>query len=303
MPSLDFDLSNVTASEFGVGRMIDKQEVFDLVVVDGGIQSALADMARETWTSLLAQEETGTYNPAEKHGSVEYVFLPTADELVGLLLDLHTAANMNIDQKALSKPGDVFCYFARLTDSQERQLTAVHRAGQFKGLLKNRNRLIRVGTDALKLVDDTVFKLDADFDVLVDQNHVHVLRPSAFELLLKLQKALLGAVSENVAVVRVDLPFVSFDPIETYATTRPRAARLIASIRSQGEMQNVDQIALQQLCDDTGVSIQEVDGQLVIDDPHVIGFLEVLDRRRYRVELVPGSPEPFRAPSRTRIQP
>ncbi|MDY0341700.1 MAG: DUF4868 domain-containing protein, partial [Coriobacteriia bacterium] len=241
------------------------------------------------------------YSPAEKPGSVEYVYLMLSDDLVGLLLDLHTAANININQKALDEPSEVFCYFARLTDAEDRKLTAVKRASQFKGVLKN--RLIRVATDALKMVDDKVFKLDADFDLLVDERHVHVLRPKSFELLLKLQSALLGAVSENIAIIRADLPFVAFDPIESYSATKPRAARLLASIRCQGEMKNVDQAALRSLCSGTSVTVQEIDGQLVVDDPHVLGFLEVLDRRRYRLELVPGEPEPFRAASRTRIRP
>lgn len=301
MPSLDFDFSTVALSEFGVGRMVERHEVFDLVVVDAGIQSAIVDMARETWTSLVAHEAPAAYNPAEKHGSTEYIYLPTSHELVGLLLDLHTAQNMDVDQTALGKPGDIFCYFARLTDSRGRRLTAVRRASQFKGVL--RNRLIRVTTDALRLVKDTVFKLDADFDLLIDEHHIHVLRPAAFELLLKLQHALLSAVSDNIAVIRADLPFVAFDAIEAYATTRPRAARLIASIRSQGEMKNINQAALQQLCADTEVAAHEIESQLVIDDPHIIGFLEVLDRRRYRVELVLGEPEPFRAGSRRRIEP
>lgn len=33
-----------------------------------------------------------------------------------------------------------------------------------------------------------------------------------------------------------------------------------------------------------------------------MGFLEVLDRRRYEVKLVPDEPEQFRAPSRTRLR-
>ena len=49
----------------------------------------------------------------------------------------------------------------------------------------------------------------------------------------------------------------------------------------------------------TGVKVREEKGNLIVDD--VMGFLGVLDRRMYLVELVKGSPEPFRAASRSRI--
>src|SRR2546426_481228 len=76
-------------------------------------------------------------------------------------------------------PATVFCYFARLTDSKGRRLTALRRATQFKGVLKS--RLLRLVTDSLKLVEDHIFKLDRDFDLLIDSANVHILRPSGFE--------------------------------------------------------------------------------------------------------------------------
>ena len=45
---------------------------------------------------------------------------------------------------------------------------------QFKGVLKS--RLIQLRTDALKVVEDMVFKLDADFDLLINQDNTHVWR-------------------------------------------------------------------------------------------------------------------------------
>ena len=101
------------------------------------------------------------------------------DELASSIRELHDAANLDIDATALEDPSGVFCYFARLTDKKKRRLTALRRATQFKGVLKS--RLIRLLTDALKLIEDQVFKLDTDFDLLIDSQHVHILRPSGFE--------------------------------------------------------------------------------------------------------------------------
>ena len=55
------------------------------------------------------------------------------------------------------------------------------------------------------------------------------------------------------------------------------------------------------LCNSTGVEIDDSNGRIVVPDGHVVGFLEVLDRRRSDVELVTGRPEQFKAASRRRI--
>ncbi len=146
-----------------------------------------------------------------------------------------------------------------------------------------------------------MFKLDADFDLLIDSTNVHILRPSGFEFVGKLQEAVLAAAPENVKALQRDLKFVDFDRIEAYATTHPRAARYLASIRAQKETTNIDKTALKKLCKGTGVKILEASGKITVLDGHVMGFLEVLDRRRYQLELVGGSPERFKAASRRKL--
>jgi hypothetical protein len=186
-----------------------------------------------------------------------------------------------------------------MADSQGRHLTALRRATQFKGVLKS--RLFQLMTDALRLIEDHVFKLDNDFDLLVDGRYVHILRPSGFEFTGKLQEAMLAAVPRNVGVIQRDLPYVEFSSIQDYASKHPRAARYLASIRAQKETNSIDKDALKKLCRDTGVEIQEINGTITVQEGHIMGFLEVLDRRRYELELVRGSPERFKASSRRKI--
>jgi len=146
-----------------------------------------------------------------------------------------------------------------------------------------------------------VFKLDTDFDFLIDSANVHILRPSAFEFAGNLQDAVLAAVPQNIGAVQKDLPFVDFAGIEEYASKHPRAARYLASIRSQKETKNIDRAALRELCKTNGVEVQVKNRKVTVADGHEMDFLEVLDRRRYRLELVKGAPERFRAGSRQRI--
>ena len=166
-----------------------------------------------------------------------------------------------------------------------------------------KSRLLQFTTDVLKIVPDKIFKLDQDFDLLVDDTRgVQILRPAGFEFVGALEGAILGAVPKNVKALKADLPFVEFDGIETYASKHPRAARYLASIRTQQETENVDKANLKDLCQRTGVIFTEKKGKFVIDEGSIMDFLGVLDRRLYEVELDKGKPESFRAASRSRIR-
>jgi len=300
--NLNFDIGNVTVTEFGVGRDDGDEQAFVAVPVDAGVQGALREMVQATWDAMQKDEDgPAKYEPSEKHGSTEYLYLPLNDELAASVRKLHEAESLNINAAALTEPTDVFCYFARLTDKSKRRLTALRRATQFKGVLKSRNRLIRMLDDTLTIIEDSVFKLDNDFDLLVDGTNVHILRPSGFEFAGKLQEAILAAVPENIKAIQKDLAFVEFGGIEAYAGKHPRAARYLASIRSQGQTKNIDKSLLKKLCKETGVEVTESKGKISITSGHEMGFLEVLDRRRYEVSLVRENPERYRAGSRRKI--
>jgi hypothetical protein len=297
---LDLDFANLTLTEFGVGRDDGNGQTFVAVPVDTDVQGALREMVLETWDAMEKNEDgAAKYEPSEKHGSTEYLYLPLADEMASSIRVLHEATNLDIESGALDEPADVFCYFVRLTDNKQRKLTALRRATQFKGVLKK--RLLRFVSDSLKLIEDSVFKLDSDFDLLVDSANVHILRPSGFEFAGKLQQAILEAVPENMKAIRKDLAFVEFDGIEAYAAKHPRAARYLASIRGQEETKSIDKSLLKKLCKQTGVEVTEAKGKVVIADGQEMGFLEVLDRRRYEVSLVKKKPERYRAASRRKI--
>lgn len=300
--TLDFDLDSVTAVEFGIGLESGGRQEFVCVPVDGDVQVVLRDMAKESW-QLMSKDEEGPrlYEPSEKHGSIEYLLLPLASEFAASLVNLHSSNQLPIDTEALAEPGKILSYFCRLTDNVNRSLTALRRASQFKGILKSRHRLVRMLDDTMKIIPDTVFKLDSDFDLLIDSNHLHILRPSGFEFAGSLQQAIQDAAPLNIAEIGRDLPFVNFDSIDEYARKHTRAARCLASINSQVETKNIDKTLLANLCTQTDVKIEEQDGKITVQSGHELGFLEVLDRRRYEINLVKEKPEHYRAASRRKI--
>ena len=298
---LEFGFDNVSVTEFGVGLDDGNGQTFVAVPLDADVQAALREMVQATWEAMQKCEGPARYEPAEKHGSTEYLYLALNDDLAASIRALHESAQLTIDTAVLSDPADVFCYFARLTDTKGRRLTALRRATQFKGVLKSKNRLVRMLDDTLRIIKDTVFKLDNDFDLLVDSANVHILRPSGFEFAGQLQQAILDAVPENIKAIRKDLAFVEFDGIEVYAREHPRAARYLASIRAQEETSSIDRSLLRKLCKQTGVQLSESKGKLTVAGGHEMAFLEVLDRGRYEVSLVKEKPERYRAASRKKI--
>lgn len=301
---LEFDTGSVVATEFGVGIAVagQQRDDFYIVPVDTSVQDALREMVEATWHAMQQHTDSRQYEPSEKHAANEYRFLPVGDLMAAPLVDLHNAENLQIGSGMLNDTAlipSISCYFARLTDAQDRRLTALHRATHFKGVVTK--KLIRLFDNTLKMVEDNIFKLDKDFDLMIDPEHLHIWRPSAFEFLGNLKQALLAEVPANTAAIREQMPFVDFDSIQRYASIHPRAARYVASIRTQA-LTGMDSVKLQQACQRTGVEVEEDDsGQLMISERHVLGFLEVLDRRRYEIELIPESHESFLAASRRRL--
>lgn len=289
----------VPVTEFGVGLENGEADEFVLVPVDDGVQTALKEMINAT-REQLSTVAVSRYEPSEKYGSTEHLHLPLDDELASHVRAIHDANNLPVNANVLSSPEKVFCYFVRTVDGKGHRVTGIRRAGTFKGILKS--RLVQLATDALRIVEDKVFKLDTDFDLLVESTGISILRPSGFEFVGELKDAILGAAPANIKKIESDLPFVDFSGIEAYATGHPRAARYLASIRVQKETKNIDKTALKKLCASTGVKIREEKGKIVVEDSSLMDFLGVLDRRLYQVELVKGSPESFRASSRSRIK-
>jgi hypothetical protein len=298
---LEFDLDSVKVTEFGVGLEDGNGQTFVMVPVDADVQAALREMVWATWKAMQTDEEgAAKYEPSEKHGATEYLILPLDDDLATSVRELQNAVNLDVDTAALEDPAEIFCYFARLLDKKKRRLTALRRATQFKGVLKK--RLIRLVSDSVQLIDDHVFKLDTDFDFLADSANVHILRPSGFEFAGRLQQAILDAVPDNIKAISRQLDFVEFEGIEEYARRHPRAARYLASILGQKETRSIDKALLKKLCKQTGVEVGEEKGKIKVPAGHEMDFLEVLDRRRYEVNLVREQPERYRAASRRKIE-
>lgn len=297
-----FNYENVKVTEFGLG-MDAQNKAFVFVPVDDAVQSSLIDMVKETQNQMEQKEDyPSEYEPSEKYSSTEYLTLSLSNELVKELKILHESENLDENINAFSDMERCFAYFVKLTDDNDNRLTAVRRSTQFKTLIKKRNRLVQYVDNTLTELNDTVFKLDNDFDFIIQSDLIHILRPSGLEFTAQLQRAVMEAVPGNIAIIEKEISFVDFESISKYAQLHPRAARYIASIKSLSEANNVSRYKLNEYCKKTNVQTKEVDGKMHVDDSQVMGFLEILDRRRYEIDLVDDAePEVYRAQNRNRV--
>jgi len=298
--AFSFNYSSIDITEFGIGTDNGDGRTFSLVAVDEKVQEALLEMVNATREQLNKIDSTpAQYEPADKYASLEHLVVPLDDDLAEALKTLHQTNNYPFDRTALDTPGGVFCYFTRLQDTAGKRLTGVRRASQFKSIIKN--KLLAFFDDSMGMVEGNVFKLDMDFDLLIDDDNIHILRPSGFEFVGQLKEAILAAVPTNIEEIKIDLDFIEFDGIQEYASSHPRAARYLASIRSLGEAKNISKERLKGACAQLGVEIEEKDGKIKVGNRNIMGFLEILDRRRYEIELIDGEPEQFRAASRSKL--
>ena len=304
--NVDFDMSQNVTAEFGVGQREGDTVQFFLMPVDDTVQDALLREAESTMTSIASiapmTANAPHFDPSEKYGNKEYVVLPLQHELAAFLAELHEADNLSLTTPKLESLRNAYCYFLRGTDRNGRRLTALNRASQFKATLGRQGRLLMLFSDALQVIPDPVMQLNVGFDIVIDSEFIHILHPASFRALGNIDEAIAQAVPQNVNAISQVASYVDWSNIEEYAVGHSRAASLLASIRTQGYAGNLDQAALQSLCRRTGVALETYQGQVVVPKEQIISFLEVIDRRRYEIGLVPNRPEQYKASSRTRVR-
>ena len=298
--NLNVDLQDIRTTQFGIGRSNQDSAAFSVVPSGDDVQKALQAMVNSTVQEL--EKNIGSravFDPADKHGSREHLYIATKDDLATPLRALQEAENLTIDSNVLRDMSTVFCYFVRITDNRGRRLTGVRRSAQFKAL--KQRQMLRFIDDALHMETRPMFQLNDDFDVIMDSEVVHILHPVGFRVLAHVDHTLHTSVRRNISTISSGISFADWDNVERYAERKPRAAALLASIRTHGFHNGIEQRLLIELCKNTGVKVTQVEGRIQVPDASILDFLEVLDRRRYGIKVVEDSVEQYKAASRTRI--
>ena len=302
-PILNFDFNEISSATFGIGTRTGAETDFYSVPVDSGVGAKLRAMARATVEKMeVLSADPDPYEPSNVSKGQQHITISLDDPLVQLFRDVYEMNSPQTGGGAIlrNSPRRVFCYFARFIDAQQRRLTGMRQPSQFRAVLAQRNRLIRLFGDELQAIEDApLFRLDMDFDLLVDLQEVRILRPSHFETIGRLQEHIKAAAITNVETIVNQMPFLNVDSINNVAKKNLQAARLLASVATKSfEGMTID--SLKRACDEQRVPLVEGDGRVTIDDDNAVHFLKVLNRQRLSIMLIPGEREVYDASVRTR---
>ena len=292
-----FDFSHIQSVEFGVCLFTDAGESYRLVPCDQGVQKALKEMLAQTMAALNQDgTEIAEFSPAEKYGANERLRVPLESELVQKHREVFATENLHTDTHGLDEPSALASYFAVFRDKFGNKLMAFRRAAQFKGVVKK--HLVTFINDALRLVPDSLFKLDTDFDFLIFDSQILVWRPSGFIFTADMDAHIAACAAGNVDRISQDVTCVDFTGLRGFVSQHKLAMRLVAAIRSRDDLMKISLKLLKNSCKANNVEFVTRNGKLVPSEGSEMDFLLLLDRRLYTLELIDKKPETYQASSR-----
>ncbi len=295
---VDFDLSNVRTVTFSFIRNANKgtREITS-VEIDEDVQDLLKETVNQTWQGM-ADGDFSDYEPSQQYSSRIPLRLKMDSPLAAEFQRLHGA--FPAPRLSAANASNLFAYSVQMTDQDGSRLTAIQRATSFKAI-KERG-LIRFVNDALQIYTGKLYRLDDHFDVLIDSEYVYSMRARGFEAIGKMKQAILDAVPNNIQSIKRAMPFVEWDSMAEYVTDHIRSARYLSSVCASGSANRIDKALLMTSCAAKGIAVEERNSKMVVGDGDYEDFLQVINRRIYEYNLIPGEIEVYRAVNRERLR-
>jgi len=254
----DIDIQNVTSVNFGIGLRSNGNLYF--VPTDGNMKEALKEMISATVNGFGAiDSDWEAYDISEDYGARRRVFCPRGDEFMAVFSDLFNAGALDDLANLPDHVNDIEMYFAEITDNQNRRMIGARKATQFKGTVKARNRLVRMVNDTLSIIEDTVFKLDSEFDVLVTDANVYVLNDGKMQQLGEIVSRVAATAKDKVQAIEDEITFLDLSRIKEKIEKHPRVARYAASIAKNPTIANFQKDKIAELAGQHGIKFKELD--------------------------------------------
>jgi Domain of unknown function (DUF4868) len=297
-------IGNFRNVQFGLCYAIDGQEIPSLIPVDQEIQIALIAMRETFYNEFLSIEgEPRNFEPSEKYGTSEKLIINLSYQGLDKLRDLYTNSTLTPNSVDITNNTEnILFYFALFYDQNGAKTIGVKRPSQFKGLLKSRNKLVRLVDDTLQMVDDNILKLDHDFDFVIHETFIDILHPTGFHFISDIDAQVLASAQQATIALGTRIDFINFSNLAPFVGQSKRAAKLIASIRSRNDLESTSRDKLIMKCSELGVVIREDGNMICPEDTYIIDFLNILDRRGYDYDLTHEGKEYYLANNRVRVQ-
>jgi len=296
-----FQLNRIDRDLTEFGLQLETREGEEIVVVPCSpeVKGALLEMLMATLNRMRIEAgNMECFQPAQKYSSEERLQLPLDSPLAEKARQLKELDNIARSSGVKGRSREMKLYFARFYDASGQRIVAVRRATRFKGIVKD--RIIQLGTDTVKLVEDELFRLDHDFDYVAMDQIVYIMRPSGFEFTSDIDEQVRKQAKKTAKELGKKITFIDFDGMADFIYESKRASRLIASIRTWKDLDKIDKSLFQQCCAENQIAMQSNNGKISPEQGHEIDFLSVLDRRMYNQKLIQGQDELYVAPNRRR---
>jgi Domain of unknown function (DUF4868) len=294
------DLQTVAAQNFGVKMRSDASLHF--IPTDVGTKAVLTDVLNATVGAFNGIDgDWQAYDISEDYGEPRRIFVARNAEHFGDVSAIFDIGALNDLANLDDHIRDIDYYFCEFRDAANAKIVGVKKAAQFKTTLAARNKLARLVNDTLQIIEENVVKIDPIFDALITDQHIFILKPRAIEYIADMVTRVAGAATEKVRHIHDNIVFLDLSRIEEKISSHPKMARMAASIAARDDLGEFQQEKIVALATQHGVVFKEVDGRLQCRVTDEAKLLEILDARRYHLDLANDGGDPYRASARQRV--
>lgn len=294
------DLQTVAAQNFGVRMRSDASLHF--IATDVGTKAVLTDVLSATVGAFDGIDgDWQAYDISEDYGEPRRIFAARDAEHFGDVSAIFDIGALNDLANLDDHIRDIDYYFCEFRDAANAKIVGVKKAVQFKTTLAARNKLARLINDTLQIIEENVVKIDPLFDALITDQNIFILKPRAVEYIADMVTHVAGAATEKVRHIHDNIAFLDLSRIEEKISSHPKMARMAASIAARDDLGEFQQEKIVSLATQHGVVFKEVDGRLQCRVADEAKLLEILDARRYHLDLANDGGDPYRASARQRV--
>ena len=161
---------------------------------------------------------------------------------------------------------------------------------------------MRLIDDTLVLIQEDVLHLDREFDVIVTDANVFILNPRQAEQVARIVEHVAATATAKIQAIHDAIPFLDLTRIAAKIGKHPRMARHAASVASNPNLGNFQRPQIESLAIRHGIKFTELEGgRLQCRVADEAKLLELLDARRYHLDLHGNGGDPYRATARQRV--
>jgi hypothetical protein len=297
----EFNVGDIVSVDFGV-RLRSTGQIH-AVPVNHAVQSAMKAIIGATVDAFSAIEgEWQRHDISEDYGTARKVYAARQHELMLIISELYDAATppdlANLDEQLT----DLDYYFSTFRDRDGRKAVGIKKATQFKATLGAQNRLVRLLDGTFVLIEERVLKLDQEFDAIVTDQHVFMLKVRSIEQVAEMKEAVARAAQAKIQQIHDAVPFLDLSRIKEKIERHPKLARMAHAIAERADLALLDRHKVESQAIAHGVHFRNVGGRLLCNAADEAKLMEVLDYRRYHSDLTEDDPIPFRASARQQVQ-